>query len=356
MASNYPTSTNTMKQANKIKKWLGILLFATLLQISYCAENSFSLLTEFPSVETVLQFAALSSAIYSIKDCNDEMIPSDIKCHHYEDDSPSRTDVMVVSSKTHKYVAVVYAGSDNINDWIRDVDIALTPFGPKDNPIEPNVKVHKGFNEAVFEYGVYDRILNAVEDVLKKHPTYKIITTGHSLGAADAVLTGAAFAKHIPDKQIVSYNFGCPRTGESAWKEYVDTIPNFGVWRYVYESDIVPRLPGLRFQHTGHTIQFYKGDAQAFYLHDGDESLHFASVPPLWSTISFVDPFSFSNHMMNNYVKYLEKKSLKHPKKNWVEHFVSTKGEDVDKSEENILESMNDSIVSAEDNVEISEQ
>lgn len=345
-----------MKQPHIIKLYMKIFILGILSQVSISAENSFALSTEFPSVETVLQFATLSSAIYSITSCDDKNIPSDVICHHYEDDSPSRTEVMVVSSKTHKYVAVVYAGSDNINDWIRDLDIALTPFGPKNNPIEPDIKVHKGFNNAVFEYGVYDRILKAVSDVLKKHPTYRIITTGHSLGAADAVLTGAAFAKHIPDRDIVSYNFGCPRTGESAWKEYVDAIPNFGVWRYVYESDIVPRLPGVRFQHTGHTVQFYKREAQAFYLHDGNDILHFASVPPLWSTISFVDPFSCSNHAMNNYVEYLTKKSLKHPKINWVDHFVSTKSNEIDTSEEILLESINENIVSAEDNVEVAEK
>ncbi|KAL9179821.1 hypothetical protein ACHAXT_007791 [Thalassiosira profunda] len=44
---------------------------------------------------------------------------------------------------------------------------------------------------------------------------YQIYTTGHSLGAADSVLLGAALHLTYPDETLMSINFGCPKIGNT---------------------------------------------------------------------------------------------------------------------------------------------
>ena len=330
-----------------------------------------------PPLERVYEIALLSEAVYSLHDCNDLVnklspdIARDVTCHMYEQ-AKSKTQVMVVSSTKKKYIAVVFAGTDSIKDWMHDADIAMTSFGPLNHPFHAlidnkntTVNVHKGFNHAVFSDGLYDRIYSTVSKLLKKHPRYQLLTSGHSLGGADSILTAAAFSFNITDKHIQSLSFGCPRTGDHGWKTFVDRIPNLGIWRFVYKDDMIPRLPGIRFQHVGHTVQLTSDETSTYYLHVGDKQLHYAGVPRGWScklsfsrmtesiqklsnsfllmhdiiflflskitiliAISFIDPFALPHHAMKYYTKFIDSKSKKNPNLFWIHGFVPTKEEE----------------------------
>ena len=106
----------------------------------------------------------LSNIVYEIQGCDSDLLLSlsgkshDITCHSYEQ-SEAKTQVMVVSSDKHKYIAVCYAGTDNMIDWMHDADISMEPFEPDpDHPIfvDEKMQVHKDFNHAVFSYGLYE--------------------------------------------------------------------------------------------------------------------------------------------------------------------------------------------------------
>jgi len=170
----------------------------------------------------------------------------------------------------------------SLQNWVTDADIKMSPFGPADNPINANVSVHEGFNKVVFSDGLFDRILDTVQDLLKEYPNYSLITSGHSLGGAEAILTGAALAHYLPSFTIQSISFGTPRVGDESWKLYVNQFPNLGIWRFVHRDDIVPRLPLATFAHAGHTIQMYRKKMKAYYLHVGDPSIGYAGVPATW--------------------------------------------------------------------------
>lgn len=290
-----------------------------------------------PPYETTMELLGLSADIYAyrgLSSCDDIVngttnadrpLPSGATCHLYERDEQD-TQVMVISrppslpvpssSGVNKgYVAVVYAGTDDFRNILTDGNIIFKSFGPKFAngthplvpPSNPDIEVHAGFNNAVFRHGLFDRVLDAVRSVLRDHPHYELLTGGHSLGAADAILTAVALSQKFgPDRTVQCINFGCPRTGNRAWRDYVNGLTNVGVWRFVNSVDIVPRLPDARFVHVGHTVQMNKKGSRAYWFHFGDYDRGFAGVPPGWEVAPFIIiPYNGVDHMILRYFIYL---------------------------------------------------
>ena len=246
-------------------------------------------------------------------------------CHLYERDEQD-TQVMIVSKTPPKhslqngYIAVVYAGTDDFRTALTDADILTSVFGPEINGTHPlvpeeNIRVHKGFNNAVFRNDLFDRIKSKIHEIrqAQNDSSMRILTTGHSLGGADAVLTAVAL-KLQPDwkdELIESISFGCPKTGNWAWRDFVNSIDKLGIWRVVNGLDIVPRLPpGIRFHHVGHTLQLDGDRAKAYWLHDGDKSLGYRGIPFGWNTLPYIlAPAAAVEHIVTHYTKYLDQKS-----------------------------------------------
>jgi len=167
-------------------------------------------------------------------------------CHLYERDEQD-TQVLLLSKEIAKgqqgqgYIAVIYAGTDDFRTMLTDTDILMKTFGTTgDNGTHPlvppgrdDIRVHAGFNNAVFKLGLFDRIKQQVHAIKADHPNYRLLTTGHSLGAADAVLTAVALKlqQDWKDELVLSINYGCPKTGNRAWREYVNEMDGLGIWR-----------------------------------------------------------------------------------------------------------------------------
>jgi len=88
-------------------------------------------------------------------------------------------------------------------------------------------RVHAGFLEA------FGRIHGDVLEVLDEHRDRTWIFTGHSLGAALALLAAARW------KPSAAYLYGCPRVGNLA---FVATV-SCSVYRFENRGDIVTKLP-----------------------------------------------------------------------------------------------------------------
>jgi hypothetical protein len=243
-----------------------------------------------------------------------------LKCHMYECDEQD-TQVLIVSKSIKDvrkaktgYIAVVYAGTDDFRSVLTDTDILTKVFGPTDengtHPLAPSddIRVHAGFNNAVFNNGLFDRIRKTINEIKFDNPDFRLLLTGHSLGAADSVLTAVAMKLQPEWKQelISSINFGCPKTGNWAWNNYVNSMDGLSIWRVVNGLDLVPRLPGIRFHHVGHTMQMDGKMARAFWLHDGDKSLGYRGVPYGWNTLPYVlAPAAAFEHLLRHYNRYL---------------------------------------------------
>jgi hypothetical protein len=321
-----------------------------------------SLSNSFPSLQETAEMARLSSLIYKFHRAVDDdlicpMINANysayrLHCHWYShrgNSSESDTQVMIVSSNS--YVAVVFAGTDDLETSLTDVHLLQTAFGDENHSlVDPNVKVHAGFNKAVFYDGIYDLVLQKLIHIYASASTLKPLTrrktlyiTGHSLGAANSVLTAVALASHsskqLP-KTIISINFGCPRIGNLAYRDYVHENPiiqsSLSIWRVVLGWDLVARLPEL-YYHAGHTIQLYetvKNDTWsaywwpaganktapvAYYRHYGDLPLKLAGVPFGWYAMPFLWlPGALNSHRMANYYAAM----LDMQEKDWVKGFM----------------------------------
>jgi hypothetical protein len=303
-----------------------------------------------PNIHDAVEFAHFSSMVYSMKkakDCSsfpdifkkyvDDHQPAvfkhtnyTFKCHMIERDEED-TQVMILSKDRiadtntdagEGYILVVYTGTDDFRNMMTDTNIRTKPFGPENDdgtyPLSPSddVRVHAGFNNAVFLNGQYERVKDMVNVLKASRPNHGVFTTGHSLGAADSVLMAVALKLQgnawSQNEVITSLSFGCPKTGNRAWSEFVNSIDGLGVWRAVNGLDIVPRMPGTRFHHVGHTMQFDKDGAHAFWLHEGDKELGYRGVPFSWNTSPYVfAPVAAFDHFIGRYTRYLNKKSAK---------------------------------------------
>ena len=300
-------------------------------------EDSLSLSTAIPALSDTIELALLSGLVYDFRPRhaqNCSSFPSiynnfiqnenenqalfanyTYQCHMYERDDQD-TEVLIVSRTSSSpssiiaapqdsradedCIVVIFAGTDDFRNALTDTDILTKHFGPESYddddidtnrtynfpPLSDNIRVHAGFNNAVFKHGLFDRIFDQVKDFKDQNPNARILTTGHSLGASDSVLTavGLKIQSEFMDEDIQSINFGCPKTGSRNWRDFVNRIDGLGIWRVVNGLDLVPRLPGVRFHHVGHTVQLDSASAKAYWLHEGDKNLDYAGIPFGWNS------------------------------------------------------------------------
>jgi predicted lipase len=224
-------------------------LFAHFSQVAYCESSQ------------------LSSGWSNCPDC----IATDPNFHvsHVIQGTKAKSQVFVGSSNTTSAtgnVVISFRGSDNLENWIKDLDFPKKTAYPKCTDCE----IHGGFLDAWTE--VQDEVLQAVETLLNVMPDAKVFVTGHSMGAAMAVLCAAELgaSSHSLGKKIEAvYTFGQPRVGNQAFHDFYATGEHVS-WRVTHYRDIVPHLPleVMGFHHTS-TEAFYNEDFSVLKICDG---------------------------------------------------------------------------------------
>ena len=189
-------------------------------------------------------------------------------------------------------IVVAFRGTEPFDPegWRTDVDLSWYEF-------EGVGKTHSGFMKALglqknkgwpkeIEQGInqkkyaYYEIRQRLRALLQKNENAKFILTGHSLGAALAILFLTVLAKHeeewLMHKLEGVYTFGQPRVGDNQLGGYMEKkLKQYDVryFRFVYCNDIVPRIPyddeTLFFTHFGPCLyynSFYKGKVSTLSL------------------------------------------------------------------------------------------
>jgi hypothetical protein len=64
-----------------------------------------------------------------------------------------------------------------------------------------------------------------VKKTMAQYGTAAVVTTGHSLGAALALLDGVYFALQLPDAQLRTVVYGLPRVVDPAFAAWIDASP-----------------------------------------------------------------------------------------------------------------------------------
>lgn len=134
-----------------------------------------------------------------------------------------------------KSIYVVFRGSSSIPDFITDIGIIRTNW---DSFPECKCGVHSGFYNS--ERHVLSDILIEVARLRNLYPSYSVHTTGHSLGAALALLTQMDLIKAGYAATMI--NFGQPRVGDKDFAKFVQSKTSYA-YRVTHWKDIVVHNP-----------------------------------------------------------------------------------------------------------------
>ena len=140
--------------------------------------------------------------------------------------------------------------------------------------------VHQGFQRAL--NSVWDEVHACVTTYRQNCPQGLVCFTGHSLGAALAVLAFSRFA----DPNTSLFTYGCPRVGNDAFQQRVLSKPAKGIFRYVNLNDPVAHVPLESFLYRQVPERSWRFDAEGNLAEDdgsfqGDERALTAAIDGL---------------------------------------------------------------------------
>jgi len=190
-------------------------------------------------------------------------------------------------------IYVIFRGSTSFQDWLDDLDAVLTSY-----PYCKKCEVHKGFYKT--EQAFISNITTQVQLYLNDFYDYKVLVTGHSLGAALATLTAVDLqASGIDD--VILYNYGSPRIGNDEFASFVSSYLT-DINRVTHHKDTVPHTPmHERFTHlSGEWYQDDSGLKECFGYEDSTCSYqwHITSVSDHMNYLNIYmgcDPLGYSN-------------------------------------------------------------
>jgi len=175
----------------------------------------------------------------------------------------------LVQSHCGRVVILCYRGTEpaNLGNWLGDADIGPDTLAWNGEPLG----VHAGFyrNMRATRWAVLEELTHALEgrslldpSERVEYPLETLLITGHSLGAAMAVLFAISLASVATHRAIAArlqavYTYGQPMT-------LVEPIPEaarrFGtrVFRHMLFRDVVPTLPPAHWGHFAHVGYEYR--------------------------------------------------------------------------------------------------
>ncbi|MCY3412759.1 MAG: lipase family protein [Candidatus Heimdallarchaeota archaeon] len=180
----------------------------------------------------------------------------------YEDDSSSmnipegytyvklldskETDTQCLVAKGHENIVIAFRGTTSFKDVESDLEVFKAIF-PSSRGFFNKSKVHQGFLDAYLD--IKDKLIHQIKELQEQEHFKAILLTGHSLGGALATLCALDLKIEKIAKNVVMYNYGSPRVGNSKFVDkYMKTVDTS--YRIVNDEDFVPQLPpGTFFDH-----------------------------------------------------------------------------------------------------------
>jgi len=237
-----------------------------------------------PSLADIRVQAKLAAAAYCVsknsqalenwkcKACTSDVTMHETKVWHITEHG---TGVYVGYDSKHDLIRVSFRGSSNLQNWFTNLNFLKAPF-------PGGGEVHNGFKRAYISSRIY--IIPEIAALRQRYPAASVSITGHSLGAALALLavldlknglftvTNVAGINHVSSELFpeelpfstnelellgatttavgVSFpialpfvNFGQPRVGNAAFAAYVNKELGANYIRVTHRHDPVPRVP-----------------------------------------------------------------------------------------------------------------
>ncbi|MDT3708465.1 MAG: lipase family protein [Thiobacillus sp.] len=189
--------------------------------------------------------------------------------------------VSLVQSRCGRIVILSYRGTElaSIGNWLGDLDSGSETLHLLAGDAVETPRVHAGF------YRNFRATRWAVDQELKaalkarslaeprrrlKYPMQALFVTGHSLGAAMAVLFALSLAERGANPALDAhlravYTFGGPMVIGEPFPAKIATRIGAKIHRHVMTDDPVPTLPPVawgQFAHFGHEYQYMDGQWQ----------------------------------------------------------------------------------------------
>ena len=158
----------------------------------------------------------------------------------------AKTDVQSFLRIKDDEMTITFRGSDSRKDWIADSKFWKSVV-PYDN-YSSKIRVHSGFISAYKSQEVRGRIQREME----KNRIKKVALTGHSYGAALAILCAVDLEYNFPQNDYEVIVFGCPRVGNKYFRKSYN-LRVFKTLRVEHVNDIVAKVPFLLmgYRHVG---------------------------------------------------------------------------------------------------------
>ncbi|MDX3248341.1 lipase family protein [Streptomyces sp. ME18-1-4] len=208
-------------------------------------------------------------------------------------------DTQAYVAGSDRMVLVAFRGTEptNLRDWLSDANTPPVP-GPAKKGF-----VHYGFHRAL------DVVHPQVRDTIAefKDDGQTVWFTGHSLGGALAMLSGARMHFEAPNLMPHGvYTYGQPRTCDAVLAKAYDQALKGRTFRFVNNNDIVPQVPPApAFQHV-ETVRYIDAAGK---LHDRMPALGLLADRVKGATADLLAPASdgVRDHFIDHYVAGLEK-------------------------------------------------
>ncbi|KAJ7494824.1 Alpha/Beta hydrolase protein [Mycena galericulata] len=220
------------------------LLFSTSSAVPVSRDISSTL------YDNLVLYTKYSSAAYQL------ICPSPLGQTLVQSFSAGDTQGFIAQDDTRQEIVVSFRGTSSIPDAFTDIELILVPF------VSPSLtetfKVHQGFLAAY--NSVADDVLEAVTAQLAQFPTYSVIVTGHSLGAAIAALSAVSLKAALPSATTLQlYTFGQPRTGDPQWAAFAEsTLGVDNIFRGVHTFDGVPTIIPQALGYEHHATEYWQ--------------------------------------------------------------------------------------------------
>jgi hypothetical protein len=210
---------------------------------------------------------------------------------HWINNKSSDTQGVIMEDAPNKKLYIAFRGTESEKDMLTDAKCfqkTVVIFGSE-------CKVHDGFWKA------YDSVKNEVNSIINnsKYNDYEIITCGHSLGGALAILCAINTPINCKVKTVA---YGSPLVGDS---KFVKVFNNRKIEciRLIHGNDVVPMVPNINYKHCGEQIRVDNDGNQIGYMNFWKRLIYWIKGKRKMD----YDILSVDDHHMVNYVKAITK-------------------------------------------------